>query len=148
VLISSAAQMSEQGRALLMQWTEWAEELKWRRIHRSLMQSMFANPLAGAVFGSIAFLAPETVGTTDYPWDFIVGNRAVAEANCTADTASISAPTLIATGEKDLFFPPELAEQTAGAIPEARLVVFPGEGHGLIKSRKAALRREIVSFMG
>ncbi len=146
-LISSALRVSEEGRTLLGQWSEWAEELQWRRIHRSLMQSMFANPLAGLFFGTIAFLAPETLGTTDYPWDFIVANRALQEADCSADAASLSVPTLITTGAKDPFFPPELAEQTAAAIPEARLSVYPRESHGLMKSRKAALRREILSFL-
>ncbi len=146
-LLSTAHRMSDEGRERTSRWIAWAEDLRWRRVHAAFMRSMFPSPLAGAVFGGIAFLAPEAVGTTDYPWDFIIGHRAVMEAECAADALEVRAPTLIITGERDLFFPPELAEETASMIAGSKLSIYPREGHGLVKSRKKALREEILSFV-
>lgn len=41
----------------------------------------------------------------------------------------ISVPTLVIVGEEDVLAPPDLAEEMAGRIPDARLVVIPGAGH-------------------
>ncbi len=146
-LLSSAHRMSDEGRARTGRWVSWAEELRWRRIHAGFMSSMFTNPLAGALFGGIAFLAPDAVGTTDYPWDFIVGHRAVMDADCASDALEVQAPTLIITGALDLFFTPTLAEETSTMISGSRLSIYPREGHGLVKSRKKALREEILAFI-
>jgi len=146
-LLSSGHRLSEPGRKLVRQWADWAEELQWRQIHRSTMQHMFANSLAGALFGGIAFLAPETLGTPEYPWDYVVGQRAIAEGDCSADAEAVRAPTLVITGARDLLFPPEVVEETASRIPRGSASVYPGEAHGLLKSRKRELRDQILSFI-
>ncbi|MFI0729590.1 alpha/beta fold hydrolase [Streptomyces sp. NPDC021225] len=42
----------------------------------------------------------------------------------------IKAPTLLIQGEKDVVYPLELARQTVAGIPGARLISYPGRGHG------------------
>lgn len=43
--------------------------------------------------------------------------------------AQIKAPTLVGVGALDKMTPPDLAEEMAGAIPGAQLVVFPDAAH-------------------
>ena len=42
----------------------------------------------------------------------------------------LSAPTLVVGGERDRFYAPELFRETAGRIPDARLVLYEGRTHG------------------
>jgi pimeloyl-ACP methyl ester carboxylesterase len=147
VLLSSGHRMSEEGRRLVARWAEAAERLEWRRVNSSFMRSMFANPAAGWFFGGIAYLAPETVGVSDYPWDFIVANRAVAEADCGEDAERVRAPTLALSGAGDRFFPPESVEETARLIPDGEAVIYPKEGHGLFKAQKESIRSRVLTFL-
>lgn len=61
----------------------------------------------------------------------------------TADLASVTAPTLVVHGLKDLLVVPSGGIATAEAIPGSRLLMFPGMGHDL----PAALNDEIVEAM-
>ena len=49
----------------------------------------------------------------------------------TADLASVTAPTLVIHGLKDLLIVPSGGIATAEAIPGSRLLMFPGMGHDL-----------------
>lgn len=44
----------------------------------------------------------------------------------------ITAPALVIGGEHDRVFPPEHSRAIAAGIPNARLVIIPGTGHGLL----------------
>jgi 3-oxoadipate enol-lactonase len=50
----------------------------------------------------------------------------------TPDLGGITAPSLVIGGEHDRVFPPEHSRAIADAIPNARLVIVPGTGHGLL----------------
>ncbi|WP_229052314.1 alpha/beta fold hydrolase [Aeromicrobium sp. Leaf350] len=56
-----------------------------------------------------------------------------------AEIGSITAPTLVATGEHDVATPVMKAEVIAAAIPGARLVVIPGAGHSSTIERPGAV---------
>ncbi|MBO1075623.1 alpha/beta fold hydrolase [Roseomonas marmotae] len=45
------------------------------------------------------------------------------------DLPRITVPTLVVVGEQDVLTPPELSEEMAAAIPNARLVRIPEAGH-------------------
>lgn len=53
----------------------------------------------------------------------------------TRDLGSITAPTLVIGGENDRVFPPEHSRAIADAIPNARLEILGGTGHGLLIER-------------
>ena len=46
-----------------------------------------------------------------------------------ADLAGIAAPTLVLWGEADVMVPPAHGPQFVAAIPDARLITYPGLGH-------------------
>jgi pimeloyl-ACP methyl ester carboxylesterase len=50
----------------------------------------------------------------------------------TPELGKITAPTLVIGGEHDRVFPPEHSRAIAEAIPNARLVIIPDTGHGLL----------------
>ena len=50
----------------------------------------------------------------------------------TPQLGNITAPTVVIGGEHDRVFPPEHSRAIAEAIPNARLVIVPDTGHGLL----------------
>lgn len=65
----------------------------------------------------------------------------------TADRlAEIAAPALIVWGERDSFCPQSDQEALAGRIPDARLVIYPGAGHGLHWEMPMQFVIELLNF--
>ena len=63
-----------------------------------------------------------------------------------AQLPNITAPTLVLCGEEDEVFPPEHSHAIAAAIPNARLEIVAGRGHGLLfeeAARVIALLAEV-----
>ncbi|GAB3496923.1 alpha/beta fold hydrolase [Amycolatopsis cihanbeyliensis] len=94
----------------------------------------------------------QLVGSTGYPqdedWirrigreahahrtDFAAARRQAAAArasgNRRAELSTITAPTLVLSGDADPLQPPRAGKATADAIPGARFVSYPGMGHDL-----------------
>ena len=70
------------------------------------------------------------------PPAFFAGAAAILSVLDTLDLTPylgrITAPALVIGGEHDRVFPPEHSRTIAAAIPNARLVIIPGTGHGLL----------------
>jgi pimeloyl-ACP methyl ester carboxylesterase len=56
-------------------------------------------------------------------------------------------PTLVLAGDRDPFFSTSLLQETAAAIPDARLVIYDGVGHGLTKLHKRRFEEDVLSFL-
>lgn len=65
-----------------------------------------------------------------------------------ADLARIAAPTLILWGEEDRIIPLEQANRLAAAIPNARLVTYPGVGHAPQEEIPAESVADVEAFLG
>jgi 3-oxoadipate enol-lactonase len=61
--------------------------------------------------------------------------------------SEISAPTLVITGAQDRLTPVEDAEELAGLIPGARLVIVPGAAHGLAVEAAPAFNENVLRFL-
>ncbi len=60
--------------------------------------------------------------------------------------ASIGCPTLIMVGDHD-FFPVEVADHIAKAIPGAQLMVVPGAGHGTFRDNPELVHLAVLQFL-
>lgn len=70
-----------------------------------------------------------------------------AAVDLRADLGSISVPTLIIHGDADQNNPLELTSRRAAQLmPDARLVVLEGAGHGLYRSEAQRYATEIINF--
>jgi non-heme chloroperoxidase len=64
-----------------------------------------------------------------------------------ADLAGIDVPAMVIQGDADKNNPLELTgRRAAGLMPQARLVVLAGAGHGLYRSEARRFTTEIISF--
>ena len=70
------------------------------------------------------------------PPSFFAGAAAILalldSLDLTPHLGNITAPALVIGGEHDRVFPPEHSRAIADAIPNARLVIVPDTGHGLL----------------
>jgi pimeloyl-ACP methyl ester carboxylesterase len=74
--------------------------------------------------------------------------KAWSETDFRADLASIKVPTLFIHGSDDKTVPlANSAEQAVKHVPNAQLVVYDGEPHGLNVTAKDRLNRDILTFV-
>lgn len=59
----------------------------------------------------------------------------------------IQAPTLIINGDDDVLTPLRFARKLEQGIPDARLVLAPGAGHGILWSDPEFVTREMAAFL-
>jgi pimeloyl-ACP methyl ester carboxylesterase len=65
------------------------------------------------------------------------------------DLAAFTMPTLIVHGTADQTVPIDLSARAAArAIPQAQLIEYEGEPHGLLATAKDRLTRDLISFIG
>lgn len=65
----------------------------------------------------------------------------------TAHWPSIGCPVLLLSGESDPFADPDLLRRAVRRLPNARLVTYPGIGHGLERVLDEAMA-EVARFLG
>ena len=61
---------------------------------------------------------------------------------------SITAPTLVMCGAGDVLIPPENSRTIAGRIPGAKLIEYPGAGHGFMSQSREEFEKDLVEFLG
>ncbi|MET3133108.1 pimeloyl-ACP methyl ester carboxylesterase [Oxalobacteraceae bacterium GrIS 1.11] len=61
--------------------------------------------------------------------------------------SAISVPTLVLVGDSDLLTPPELSEEIAAAIPNARLTVVPQCGHASTLEQPDAVNSALIEWI-
>ena len=148
VLHSAAYKLSEPARELQKNLARLAAEGKWVRanyvmltciIPQKGLRHILALPLAwlgGLAAGLLA--APKSAS------DLVVTVEAEDQLNFKDRLSEICAPTLLICGEDDPFYTPELFRETAAGIPNARLVMYPNQGHAPAGKQFEA---EVISFL-
>jgi len=67
--------------------------------------------------------------------------------NTEARVGSITAPTLVMTGDQDAFVPPQNARNLADTIPSAKLVMVQGAGHAVFIEQADEFNRIVIEFL-
>jgi pimeloyl-ACP methyl ester carboxylesterase len=60
---------------------------------------------------------------------------------------SISVPTLVMWGSRDIWIPPGVGEEMAASLPRAAFVLVPGAGHDIPDEDPASLLRSLLAFL-
>jgi 3-oxoadipate enol-lactonase len=72
---------------------------------------------------------------------------ACAEHDARDRISRISAPTLVLAGREDPFIPFSLSQELAASIPNARLRILEGVGHGFSPSMAARFNQAVLEFL-
>lgn len=129
VLHAGAHTLSEPAKEVQLWTARLAEQGRWREAAAVLLD-FFTPPgpvhrlLVAVGSRMMALSAPADAS------DLMVTVRA-EDAHAFRDRlGEIRAPTLVIDGEDDPFYTPQLLRETAEGIPDARLILYPGKGHG------------------
>jgi pimeloyl-ACP methyl ester carboxylesterase len=145
-VVSAAHRMSEAAREDAAGWIADAQKLRWRSVHAAMVRRSYAGGQA-LFYASLAWLFPDLLGTTDYPWDYIITVREAAATELADRLDGINVPTLILGGERDGMFSPADMEEAARRIPGAELGLIPGAGHAIAKSHRREVEGRVTSFL-
>lgn len=96
--------------------------------------------------GLVAWLTRQIVDT---PLHVLLATMSPLTLDLRAEVAKIDVPVLVVHGDADLSAPIErTGRRVADLAPDARLVVYPGAGHGLFASHHEHLNADIAAFAG
>lgn len=98
---------------------------------------------AAAAFGWL--LAPVALGRDRDPSDAVITLRADIGITVAARLGRVAAPTLIVCGECDPSSPPAITAELAEWLPDARRIVYPRAGHGVVTARR--FPRDLAAFL-
>ena len=80
------------------------------------------------------------------------GRELVRQKTANAVTAeklnAIRMPTLLMTGDADLYTPPALLRLVAEQIPDSEVAIVPDTGHAIYWERPDVFNRTILDFIG
>lgn len=148
IIHSSAYTLSESARRLQLQVGELAGQRKWVQAYMLMLDGLMPNtgvmkPLARP----LTWLASQVMGRFGAPQDpscLMITIEAEDKFNFKDRLVEIKAPTLVAGGEQDPFYSPDLFRQTAEGIPNARLALYPGVGH---PASGKQFERDVLAFL-
>ena len=82
----------------------------------------------------------------DFKTDVIKEATVQAQHDSLSDLGSIADQVLVIGGDEDIAFPRDLMEATAAAIPGAKLILYPGRGHGGVTTHPD-FARDVHNFL-
>jgi pimeloyl-ACP methyl ester carboxylesterase len=78
---------------------------------------------------------------------FVGQLQAVLKWDSSSRLYRIKCPTLVLTGDEDVLVPAEESVSLAERITDARLIVYPGVGHGIFGQITEQATRDIIAFL-
>jgi pimeloyl-ACP methyl ester carboxylesterase len=147
VLHSAAYSLSDAAKRLQWRLADLAREGRWREANELTIDVVLPpHGIAGAR-GPLVALASRIFTALDKPTDpndLLVTIAAEDVFNFKSRLGEIAAPTLVVAGSEDPFYTPELFRETAAGIPNARLILYEGQGHGPAGKQFA---RDVLGFL-
>ncbi|SEL74869.1 alpha/beta fold hydrolase [Haloferax larsenii] len=145
-LVSSATRLGGHGEQVIRDWRTLAGKGKWAELAADAERESATGvkqtvaPLLVEFAGTFADLHPAV------PADVVVSLSACLEHDSRDVLDDIDAPTLVAAGDADHFFPEPRLRETKDGIDDATLALFKGAGHDLAVSEADELNGIVRRF--
>jgi pimeloyl-ACP methyl ester carboxylesterase len=148
VLAGTACRLGPVARDAQRREAQLAASGQYRRSLAALAPTITESALGQRLAGAAMWLAAPLGGMGPYwdPSDMIATVEAEDGFDVSDRLGEIRAPTLVIGGERDPCYPRELFEETARGIPDGRLFIYEGRGHGgTVTDRRFA--RDVKAFL-
>jgi pimeloyl-ACP methyl ester carboxylesterase len=146
VLSATLPRADDAFREVLARWETLVTARRWREFS--------AEAVTASYTGSELLrrrIALRLTSVPSYGDDLVDRHRALTTACATHDAIDrlerVACPTLVLAGSRDRVCPPHHAVALAGAIPDARLEIFPGLGHGFPEQASDRFARTVLRFV-
>lgn len=143
VLVMTGSRLSEEAKELQMRVAELARKGKRRAAYALLATAIIRKGIARHPFKWFMWLLGTLMIPGD-PSDGIVEIEAEDRYDLGDQLDNFKADTLVIGGEEDFFY---AIRDTAGRIPNARLVLYPNLGHNAMFVRSRQFGQEIRAFL-
>ena len=132
VLAGTACRLGAVTRDAQRRHAQFAASGQYRRSLAALAPTITRSTLGQRLVGAAMWLAAPLGGMGPYwdPSDMIATVKAEDAFDASDRLGEISAPTLVIGGERDPGYSRELFAETTRGIPDARLFIYEGRGHG------------------
>lgn len=132
-------------------WPYTLAALSYRLTRRRIVEKLMLNVVRRVSFTDPGRAATERIAWRDLPrgtrprtaWE----RRVARSLDYSRRLAAVEAPTLLFTGRHDPLMPPECAEELAGGIPQARLIIFERSGHYPFLEEPEAFWAAVAEFL-
>lgn len=148
VLAASGARIHSEARARMQEWITLAGQDRWHEVLLRIAALMRTGLDRQTLLESSALLGGALQAHPAAPQDFITCVCASRAHDSRPLLGSITAPALLIGGDRDSLFPPDVLQATAAAMPNARVQVIAGAGHGVFDERKRLFDRAVRDFIG
>ena len=148
VLAGTACRLGAVARDAQRRYAQFAASGQYRRSLAALAPTITGSALGQRLVGAAMWLAAPLGGMGPYwdPSDMIATVEAEDAFDASERLGEISAPTLVIGGERDPGYSRELFEETTRGIPDGRLFIYEGRGHGgTVTDRRFA--RDVTAFL-
>lgn len=147
-LVVTGVRLSPEGRHLVEQWRALAQARRWTELTTAMSEVLITGETSKRLLrGFMRLFGGLLVSPPEHPEDFIVTMDADLAHDTRALLTTLRMPTLVLAGGLDPFFSVPLLQETAGLIPNARLVIYEGAGHGLTKTHKRRFEDDVLAFL-
>lgn len=118
------------------EWQRLARDGHWQQLYRALNDLTFngIHRVGFNLFGML--LSPWVQHPPDYPQDFSRSIDACCGFDLSGCLGMIDLPVQMIAGDRDRLFPVELLRECAAGLPDCRLDLITGAGHGVIIDHK------------
>lgn len=145
VISMSAYRFSREGAEMDMRFAQLASEGKTAAAFRSLAPMFDGNRVKRHLLVFFMSLFGSKMLSNPNPDDLLVEGKAELLHDSKNQLSRITAPTLVVAGDRDYFCPVPLLRETASLIPNAKLIIYKGKGHGSLGKQ---FRLDLLSFLG
>jgi pimeloyl-ACP methyl ester carboxylesterase len=147
IIISAAYRVSEKGAQIERRSAEYFKQGKYSKSLSAILDLLFTSNFTRSIAKFFTrLLGRFFIGKIDYPNDFLTEVQGDCEMNFKDRLNEIKAPTLIISGALDIDYPPDLVHTTAEGIPNAKLILYENQGHGLAGKWKM-FQAEVLEFL-
>jgi pimeloyl-ACP methyl ester carboxylesterase len=148
VLGVSASRLGEEGRTVVSRWRQLAAEGQWGELAADTARHTYVGWRRPAYAAALRAFGATALGRPATPADVVISCEACLDHDAGDRLAELPVPTLVVGGDRDELFPANLLRETAETLPEGRLELLPGVGHGATEQAHEAFDAAVLSFLG
>jgi pimeloyl-ACP methyl ester carboxylesterase len=148
ILAGTACRLGPVARDAQRRHAQFAASGQYRRSLAALAPTITGSALGQRLAGAAMWLAAPLGGMGPHwdPSDMIATVEAEDAFDASERLGQISAPTLVIGGERDPCYSRELFAETARGIPDGRLYIYEGRGHGGTVTN-GRFARDVTAFL-
>lgn len=148
VIISAAYRLSEKGVEIERKSEEYFMQQKYGKAFTAILDFIFNSTfMRGIAKFFTRLFGKKIMGKIEYPNDFLNEIQGDREMNFKDRLSEIKVPTLVMSGELDIGYTADDVRITAEGIPNAKLILYKGYGHGLFMANRKELQKDILEFL-